>query len=274
MRISGTTTSEDLQSPSLPPRHMGELSPITHHLVSLLTNRCRLLAAPSSDRLSADSLARPLAGGGSSGYAPFSLFSGTSADPHGIFQINMIFAGVVSCLCATLPETFAPALLLKRAKRLRAETGDPNITTEQELFRKSLKEIVIETGIRPFRALLCSSARRAHGANLHLRDDCDGANPHAHVRVRIDDLRAPGKYTSRYCVARHADACGPSMRSSSPSRSCSPRGTASTTASPGLCSAQCSSVLPLRSSSRPGSRRTTSGVRRLRADMRTRRTDS
>ncbi len=65
----------------------------------------------------------------------------------------MIFAGVVVCLHATVPETYAPAILLKRAKRLRAETGDPNITTEQELFRKSLKEIVIETGIRPFRML-------------------------------------------------------------------------------------------------------------------------
>ena len=63
----------------------------------------------------------------------------------------MIFAGVVSCMCATIPETYAPAILLKRAKRLRAETGDPNITTEQELFRKTLKEIVIETAVRPFR---------------------------------------------------------------------------------------------------------------------------
>lgn len=63
----------------------------------------------------------------------------------------MMFAGVVACLCATIPETYAPAILLKRAKRLRAETGDPHITTEQELFRKSLKEIVVETAIRPFR---------------------------------------------------------------------------------------------------------------------------
>lgn len=63
----------------------------------------------------------------------------------------MMFAGVVACMCATIPETYAPAILLKRAKRLRAETGDPHITTEQELFRKSLKEIVVETAIRPFR---------------------------------------------------------------------------------------------------------------------------
>lgn len=64
----------------------------------------------------------------------------------------MIFAGVVAVMCATIPETYAPALLLKRAKRLREETGDPNITTEQELFRKTMKEIVIETAVRPFRA--------------------------------------------------------------------------------------------------------------------------
>ncbi len=66
-------------------------------------------------------------------------------------QVNMMFAGVVACLCATIPETYAPAILLKRAKRLRAETGDLHITTEQELFKKSLEEIIVETAIRPFR---------------------------------------------------------------------------------------------------------------------------
>lgn len=80
----------------------------------------------------------------------FLLVSVTASDYH--HKVNMIFAGVIAVLCATLPETYAPALLLKRAKRLRKETGDPNITTEQELFRKSLKEIVIETAVRPMRA--------------------------------------------------------------------------------------------------------------------------
>ncbi|TFK91081.1 MFS general substrate transporter [Polyporus arcularius HHB13444] len=80
-------------------------------------------------------------------------FIGENIGWRWIFWVNMIFAGVVACLCATVPETYAPAILLKRAKRLRAETGDPHITTEQELFRKSLKEIVVETAIRPFQMI-------------------------------------------------------------------------------------------------------------------------
>ncbi|KAL7283861.1 hypothetical protein ACG7TL_003301 [Trametes sanguinea] len=80
-------------------------------------------------------------------------FIGETIGWRWIFWVNMIFAGVVACFCATIPETYAPAILLKRAKRLRAETGDPNITTEQELFRKSLKEIVVETAVRPFQMI-------------------------------------------------------------------------------------------------------------------------
>ena len=65
--------------------------------------------------------------------------------------MNMIFAGVVCLFTVTLPETYAPALLRKRAQRLRKETGDTTITTEQELFKASLSEIITETLLRPFR---------------------------------------------------------------------------------------------------------------------------
>jgi hypothetical protein len=54
-----------------------------------------------------------------------------------------------SCL---LPETYAPVLLRRRAERLRKETGNPNITTEQELFRASFSVVLVETLFRPFRA--------------------------------------------------------------------------------------------------------------------------
>ncbi|RDX39588.1 MFS general substrate transporter, partial [Lentinus brumalis] len=46
-------------------------------------------------------------------------FIGENIGWRWIFWVNMIFAGVVVCL---VPETYAPAILLKRAKRLRAET--------------------------------------------------------------------------------------------------------------------------------------------------------
>ena len=62
----------------------------------------------------------------------------------------MIFAAVVCVFIATIPETYAPVLLKWRAARLRKETGDPNIATEQELFKKSVSEMVKETAIRPF----------------------------------------------------------------------------------------------------------------------------
>ncbi|OBZ65999.1 hypothetical protein A0H81_14041 [Grifola frondosa] len=81
-------------------------------------------------------------------------FIGETVGWRWIFWVNMMFAGIVTLLCATLPETYAPALLSKRAARLRAETGDQNITTEQELFRKSFKEIIIETLIRPFQMIM------------------------------------------------------------------------------------------------------------------------
>lgn len=68
--------------------------------------------------------------------------------------INMILAALVAVLTLTIPETFAPALLKKRAARLRKETGNPNITTEQELFKASLSDVIVETLIRPFRKCL------------------------------------------------------------------------------------------------------------------------
>lgn len=67
--------------------------------------------------------------------------------------INMILAALVAVLTLTIPETFAPALLKKRAARLRKETGNPNITTEQELFKASLSDVIVETLIRPFQML-------------------------------------------------------------------------------------------------------------------------
>ncbi|WVQ94617.1 hypothetical protein IAU59_001697 [Kwoniella sp. CBS 9459] len=70
-----------------------------------------------------------------------------------LYWVNMISAAVVWAFSLLIPETFAPALLKRRAKKLRAETGDQTFVTEQEVFRKPLNEIVIETLIRPFQML-------------------------------------------------------------------------------------------------------------------------
>ncbi|KAH9928079.1 MFS general substrate transporter [Fomitopsis serialis] len=84
-------------------------------------------------------------------------FVGENIGWRWMIWVNMIFAGVMTIFCCTIPETFAPVLLKRRAARLRKETGNPNITTEQELFKRKFSEIVVETLIRPFPILLLMS---------------------------------------------------------------------------------------------------------------------
>ncbi|KAJ7062878.1 MFS general substrate transporter [Mycena amicta] len=71
-----------------------------------------------------------------------------------IIWVNMMFAGLVLLLCATIPETFAPVILRKRAARLRAESGRDDIVTEQELFKASFSQILTETLVRPFQMIM------------------------------------------------------------------------------------------------------------------------
>ncbi|CAK9436199.1 uncharacterized protein LODBEIA_P07570 [Lodderomyces beijingensis] len=56
--------------------------------------------------------------------------------------VNMAFAGVMWIVLSLIPETYAPVILKKRAKRLRRETGNQNIMTEQEASPLSFKEMV------------------------------------------------------------------------------------------------------------------------------------
>ena len=65
----------------------------------------------------------------------------------------MIFAGVMMLFKASVPETYAPVILKRRAKKLRKETGDPNIMTEQEMFKVPFSEMMKDTLIRPFEML-------------------------------------------------------------------------------------------------------------------------
>ncbi|KAK9475292.1 putative MFS multidrug transporter, partial [Dipodascopsis tothii] len=66
-----------------------------------------------------------------------------------IFWVNMGFAGILWILVAIVPETYAPAILKARAKRLRRETGNPNIMTEQERLKAPFSEILRTVLIRP-----------------------------------------------------------------------------------------------------------------------------
>ncbi|KZV96667.1 MFS general substrate transporter [Exidia glandulosa HHB12029] len=80
-------------------------------------------------------------------------FVGESLGWRWMLWVNMIFAGVVAIVCCALPETYAPYLLKQRAAKLRKETGNPNITTEQEMFKASLAQIIFDTLIRPLEML-------------------------------------------------------------------------------------------------------------------------
>lgn len=66
-----------------------------------------------------------------------------------IIWVNLAFAGVMWITASLVPETYAPVILKKRARRLRKETGNPKIMTEQEAQGMSLKELIQSCLIRP-----------------------------------------------------------------------------------------------------------------------------
>ncbi|KAJ6095864.1 MFS multidrug transporter [Penicillium sp. IBT 16267x] len=70
------------------------------------------------------------------------------------FWTNMGFAGVIMILIGLVPETYAPVILKQRAAKLRKETGDPNIITEQEKTKTSLNDVIRINLVRPITMIL------------------------------------------------------------------------------------------------------------------------
>ncbi|KIN07150.1 hypothetical protein OIDMADRAFT_139791 [Oidiodendron maius Zn] len=70
------------------------------------------------------------------------------------FWVNMAFAGVMLIIVGLLPETYAPVILKRRAAKLRKETGDPNIITEQEKVKLTFGDIIRTSLIRPIAMIL------------------------------------------------------------------------------------------------------------------------
>ncbi|CCE92155.1 spermine transporter TDEL_0D05710 [Torulaspora delbrueckii] len=66
-----------------------------------------------------------------------------------IFWVNMAFAGVMWIVVAFIPETYAPVILKRRAIKLRKETGNPKIMTEQEAQGVSFNEMMKTCLLRP-----------------------------------------------------------------------------------------------------------------------------
>lgn len=66
-----------------------------------------------------------------------------------IFWVNMAFAGVMWIISSAIPETYAPVILKRKAARLRKETGNPKIMTEQEAQGVSMGEMMRACLLRP-----------------------------------------------------------------------------------------------------------------------------
>lgn len=86
------------------------------------------------------------------------LAGGFIADNLGwrwLYWIQLILSGVMWFLITfTVPETFAPTLLKKRAAKLRKETGDDKYVTEQDLDLRPFGQRMKLFLVRPFQ-LLC-----------------------------------------------------------------------------------------------------------------------
>ena len=71
-----------------------------------------------------------------------------------LYWIQLILSGTVWFLITfTVPETYAPTLLARRAKKLRASTGDDKFVTEADLDLRPLLERLRLFLIRPFQLL-------------------------------------------------------------------------------------------------------------------------
>lgn len=70
-----------------------------------------------------------------------------------VFGVAALFAAAAVPLIIIMPETYGPALLSSKAKRLRQETGDPDIIAKTDLQKKTLRHVLTVVMTRPFRML-------------------------------------------------------------------------------------------------------------------------
>jgi multidrug resistance protein len=71
-----------------------------------------------------------------------------------LYWIQLILAGACWFLITfTVPETYAPTLLARRAKKLRQKTGDDKFVTEQDLDMRPFAQRLWLFLVRPFQLL-------------------------------------------------------------------------------------------------------------------------
>ncbi|OTB06161.1 hypothetical protein M426DRAFT_259540 [Hypoxylon sp. CI-4A] len=85
------------------------------------------------------------------------LVGGFLSDAAGwrwLYWIQLILAFIVWILITfTVPETYAPTILAKRAKKMRAETGNKEYVTEEDIDKRPMAERMRIFLIRPFQLL-------------------------------------------------------------------------------------------------------------------------
>ncbi|KAI7091482.1 MFS general substrate transporter [Hortaea werneckii] len=88
--------------------------------------------------------ARPLVGG----------FAGDALGWRWLYWLQLILSGFCYVLITfTVPETYAPTILARRAKKLRKQTGDCKYVTEMDLDKRPLGERLRVFLVRPFQLL-------------------------------------------------------------------------------------------------------------------------
>ncbi|KIW18837.1 hypothetical protein PV08_03126 [Exophiala spinifera] len=69
------------------------------------------------------------------------------------FAVGTLFAAATIPLICIMPESYTPVLLSQKAKRLRRETGDPEIIARTDLQKKTLRHVLTVVMTRPYRML-------------------------------------------------------------------------------------------------------------------------
>ncbi|KAK9316421.1 major facilitator superfamily domain-containing protein [Lipomyces starkeyi] len=78
-------------------------------------------------------------------------YIGDNVDWRWIYYVMLIFTGAVHVLvCFTIPETYAPEILKRRAKKLRKQTGDNSYVTDLERSSRPIVEMIAVNLYRPF----------------------------------------------------------------------------------------------------------------------------
>lgn len=81
-------------------------------------------------------------------------FLGDAAGWRWLYWIQLILSAIVWILITfTVPETYTPTLLARRAKKMRKETGDEKYVTEQDIDTRPFSQRLTLFLIRPFQLL-------------------------------------------------------------------------------------------------------------------------